>query len=148
MLNITITGDDRLSARFEAMPAKLVQALSRKMYLLTGMLRDYVIEDKLSGQVLNKRTGALQQSIQRDVETGASSVVGEVFSAGDVKYAAVHEFGATFKRAVTVAWGKPVKNPRDATFNYPERSFLRSSLGDKHDEVVQGLTDAVGEGSQ
>ena len=93
MLSVTVVGDKELIARFDAMPAKLHAALLRKVYELALKLEAKVKNDKLSGQVLNHKSGNLWRSIQNKVTDSATSVVGQVYSAGDVKYAAIHEFG-------------------------------------------------------
>lgn len=155
LLNIEILGDKAAIQRFAVLPTALRDALFQKMGILTGDLRNYVITDKLSGQVLNKITGQLQQSIQKDVESNGLSVTGIVFSAGDAKaYAGAQEYGAHIPERVPVkaqalSWitgGKRVFFARAAAFNLPERSYLRSSLKDKSDDIKDGLQDAVNEG--
>ena len=74
-------------------------------------------------------------------------------SSGDVKYAAIHEFGyvgvehvrAHIRRITSAAGKEIVQNVRefDRQMDMPERSFLRSSLAEMHDMITQGLQDAV-----
>jgi hypothetical protein len=52
-------------------------------------------------------------------------------------------------RMQTVAWGRPI-NPIEVSvrahsmrMNLPEKSFLRSSLADMHDEIIAALELAV-----
>src|SRR5262249_49952955 len=118
------------------------------------------VQDKLRGQVLNRRTGRLGQSIQQRVDSTAASVTGVVYSAGDVKYAAIHEIcghiagpgieAKTAKALMLGVGGKKVfakwVNWRGATM--PERSYMRTSLADMKDEIVQKMTAAVQEGTQ
>lgn len=153
-LNITLFGEKELEARFQRLPTALLEALLKKMNVITADLRNYIITDKLSGQVLNKRTGRLQQSIQRDVSSSDLAVTGKVFSAGDAKaYAGAHEFGAhiperTPVKAKALAFmvgGKQVFAMRAKAFNLPERSFLRSSLRDKAQEISGDLREAIQE---
>lgn len=159
MLNITVSGDKELIARIEAMPAAVHAALLRKVTVLALKLEAKIKTDKLSGQVLNVRSGALRRSISNAVEDSSTKITGRAFSSGDVKYAAIHEFG--FKGSETVkahtrvikqAFGKAIspKTVMVSAFtrqmNMPERSFMRTALADMQGEIVQGLTAAVAEG--
>ena len=142
------------------MPARIQSRLSQTVYELAEKLRSHVIQDKLAGQVLNHRSGRLQQSIQQKVDSNATSVTGTVYSAGDVKYAAIHEFGGQIpaheivaKNAQALAFmmgGKMVfaKRVNWPGATMPERSFMRSSLADMRDEIVQKMTQAVQEGAK
>ena len=143
MLSVQLIGDKELIARLSGMPSKLQAALVRKVSTLALQLEAKVKNDKLSGQVLNVKTGNLRRSIANEVQQSSDSVTGRVFSSGDVKYAAIHEFGGDIKKSVTMAWGKPVKNPKEFTFHYPERSYMRSSLTDMKDQITEGLHQAV-----
>ena len=157
MLNITVTGDRELISRLAAMPDKVHRSLLRKVTALALAL-EAKIKEKLSGNVLNVVTGALRRSIASAVEDTPTKVVGRDFSSGDVKYAAIHEFGgktgahdiiATKAQALAFMMGgkqvfaKSVHHPGS---NIPERSYMRSSLGDMRAEIVDGLKQAVRDG--
>ncbi|MCE9561890.1 MAG: hypothetical protein K8U57_07535 [Planctomycetes bacterium] len=160
MLSVTLVGDKELVARLEAMPDKLRAALLRKVTYLALRLENKVKTDKLSGQVLNHKSGRLWRSIQHSVASTPTSVTGKVYSAGDVKYAAIHEFGGTTKPhiieaksagSLAFAWNgkqaffKRVNHPGS---KIPERSYLRSSLADMRDEIVAGLEEAASQALQ
>lgn len=155
MLNVTLVGDRELIARLDAMPSRLQAALRRKVTELALKLEHKVKTGKLMGQVLNRRTGKLARSIQNKVEASSAGVIGKVYSSGDVKYAAIHEFGGKTpphviepKKAQALAF---VINGKQAFFrrvnhpgsNMPERSFLRSSLTEMRPAIVQGLHETV-----
>ncbi|MGH7192240.1 MAG: phage virion morphogenesis protein, partial [Candidatus Saccharimonadales bacterium] len=61
----------------------------------------------------------------------------------NVEYAGIHEYGKTFSRMVSEAYGRPMKNPHAVTFHYPERSFLRSSLHDLESSIREALRKAI-----
>ena len=157
MISITITGDRELIARLERMPARVHDALLRKVTKLDLEL-EAKVKEKLSGQVLNIVTGALRRSIHGTVEDGSTKVVGKVASSGDVKYAGIHEFGgrtpahdilpSKAKALAFVMGGKQVfaKIVHHPGSNMPERSYLRSSLSDMKDEIVSELQQAVVDG--
>lgn len=158
---LTVSVDDRaVQARLDSMPARIHARLKQTVYALAEKLRSHVIQDKLLGQVLNRRTGRLGQSIQQKVDSSVTSVTGTVYSAGDVKYAAIHEFGGQIPAHEIVArnanalafmmGGKQVfaKRVQWPGATMPERSFMRSSLADMRDEIVQKMTQAVREGAK
>lgn len=147
-------GDAEVIARLSTMPSSLRAVLRRRIWALTLKLQARV-QAKLSGQVLNVVTGALRRSIQSAVDETDRTVRGRVFSTGDVKYAAIHEFGGrtrahiiTPKKAEALSFmmggqrvfAKSVNHPGSVM---PERSFLRSSLRDMRDEIVREMTQGV-----
>jgi phage gpG-like protein len=155
MLAIRITGSEEVQRRFANMPAGVRAALRAKVFALTLMLEAHVKNDKLSGQVLNTVTGRLKRSIQSRVTEDESLITGSVFSSGDVPYAAIHEFGGktsphdivpvkakalAFMMNGKMVFAKIVHHPGSVM---PERSYLRSSLDDMHDRIVNELTQAV-----
>jgi phage gpG-like protein len=157
----TIQVDSRaVTARLESMPARIHARLEQTVYALAERLRSHVIQDKLLGQVLNRRTGRLGQSIQQKVDSTATGITGTVYSAGDVKYAAIHEFGGHIpgheivaRNAQALAFmmgGKQVfaKRVNWPGATMPERSFMRSSLADMRDEIVEKMTQAVQDGAK
>ncbi len=158
MMTVTLVGDRQLVTTLQAMPQKVTASLNKEALFLSNQLRNYIITRKLSGQVLNKRTGNLQRSIKQRVETNPGiSVHGYAFSSGDVKYTAIHEFGFSGSQKVkehvrTMAFGKTVAPFMVPSFTrnvkMPERSFMRSSLKDLTPEIIKGFTRAVMEGAK
>jgi phage gpG-like protein len=164
MLKVQLIGDDALIAKFDAMPAKVRQALKAKVTAL-AIEMDSKVVDKLSGPVLNRKTGALARSINWLVEDQGQAVIGKVRSSGDVKYAAIHEFGGVIHHpggtAYIIESGQAVwiSNAKAATMEnvrrtaphditMPERSYMRSTLADMKDEIEEGLREAVHQGVQ
>lgn len=158
MFTIGLTGDQAVIARFTAMPAKLQSALYKKITILSLLIERKVKMQKLSGQVLNVRTGRLRRSIFRRVAMEIGRVMGIVGSSGDVPYAGIHEFGGQTKAHVIEAKkadvlafmqnGKMVfrKRVNHPGSKMPERSFLRSTLGEERTTITTGLKQAVVEG--
>jgi phage gpG-like protein len=155
MLSVTIDNADVLAARFDALPAQVQAALAAKAASLAAALKSHVTDDKLSGQVLHIRTGALRASIGSTVTVDDDGVIASVFSSGDVKYAAIQEYGGhtaphdiipnkaqalTFLAGGQQVFAKLVHHPGSAI---PERSYLRSSLADMADEIASELKAAV-----
>lgn len=161
LLNITLTGDRELMAKLDRMPLAVHQSLKLKITMLTLKLEKHVKANKLNGQVLNRISGRLARSIASKVVDTPESIVGSVFSSGDVKYAAIHEFGGQTaphlivpKKANMLAFtGKSGNQVFARQVNHPgskmpKRSFLRSALTDMSAEIQRGMKEAVIKGAQ
>lgn len=157
MFALALDGLEETSARLDGYPAALQAALAAKADELAAALADLVKNDKLSGGVLNTRSGALGNSIAASVTADADGVLASVGSEGDVKYAAIQEYGGkTSAHEILPAKGnvlafvvgdaphfaRRVEHPGSAI---PERSYLRSALDDMKDEIVAALADAASE---
>jgi phage gpG-like protein len=133
----------------------MLASFAAKSSLLTAALVDKVKNDKLSGGVLNARSGALRDSIVGDVALGADSVSASVGSTGDVKYAAIQEYGGktaaheilpdkaralAFFVGGALRFARRVEHPGSTI---PERSYLRSSLDEMSPEIVASLGQSV-----
>jgi phage gpG-like protein len=141
IFNVTLLGADEVIAALEQVPGAVRSSLERAVEELAIRLRQHIKGDKLEGQVLHHRSGALTSSIMQESPIiEGSSVIGKVYSTGDVKYAAVHEYGLTVSKVSKL--GKPF------TVTYPERSFMRSSLEDMRNDISTALRDAVMAGLQ
>jgi len=155
MLTVQITGADALSERLHAAPAAIQSALRTKAADLAERLRRHVADDKLSGQVLQSRSGLLRASIAAEVDDQAGQVIARVFSAGDVKYAAIQEYGGhtaphdivpdKAKALAFLVHGAPVfaKVVHHPGSQIPARSYLRSSLADMGDQIITDFTAAA-----
>lgn len=121
-----------------------------------------IVKGKLSGPVLNVRTGTLRRSINERIESDDKGITAYVGSfAGYTTpgnkpqeaagYARIHEFGGTFgvpaHERLTKDQGdrglkagfKLIEYVKAHTVTYPERSFLRSSLRENRDMINQEI---------
>ncbi len=157
MFAVELDGLDEASARLDAYPAALGAALAAKAAELAAALADLVRNDKLAGAVLNARSGALRASIVADVSVDRDGVRASVGSNGDVKYAAIQEFGGktaaheilpakaqalAFVVGGALRFARRVEHPGSLI---PERSYLRSSLDEMSGEIVAALAEAAAE---
>lgn len=137
-------GPADLGIHSTAMQKGIFIAITRLTIKLQGMVKS----EKLSGQVLNVRTGNLRRSINQKVEDDAQ--LGPIGTVGtNEKYARPHEMGfqgeaqiREHMRTIKMAWGRPLSEPVVAVvrahtkqMNLPARSFLRSALDDIRPEV-------------
>ncbi|MGH6823744.1 MAG: hypothetical protein ACREC4_09705 [Methylocella sp.] len=112
------------------------------------------IQQKLSGEVLESRSGALAASVISSIENDGSSTSVSISSTG-VPYAAIQEFGgktaahdivAVKAKALSFSIGggqmfaKSVHHPGSTI---PARSYLGSSLAEMRDEIGSGFKQAV-----
>lgn len=153
---LALSLQDRTSAPLAALPERLQAALSAKADELADALTAKV-QQKLAGEALNPRTGALARSIVSTIEETATGVAVTIASNGDVKYAAIHEFGGVIPphqivpdkaRALAFAVdGKQVfaRRVNLPAVTMPERSYLRSSLAEMAEEIRERLSGALAE---
>jgi phage gpG-like protein len=145
---------DGAIAAFADLPARLRSALLAKSMQLAAELAAR-IQQKLSGEALQSRSGALARSIVTTIEEDAVGVSVDIATNGDVKYAAIHEFGGVIppheivpdkaKALAFVVGGKQVFATRVnlPAVTMPERSYLRASLSEMEDEIRKALSEAV-----
>jgi len=154
MLEIELV--DSCSAALAAMPERIRDALLAKASGLAAALQVRV-QQKLAGEVLQSRTGALAANIVATVDDTPQTIAVRLAVAGDVKYAAIHEFGGTIpphqivpdkaKALAFLIGGKQafaarVQIPAVAM---PARSYMRASLDEMADAIREELSEAVGE---
>src|SRR3984885_4606552 len=156
MFALEVRGLDETSARFDAYPAALRDALGAKATELATALAD-LVKNELSGAVLNTSSGALRGSIAAGVTADSDGVLASVGSEGDVKYAAIQEYGGktsaheilpvkgdvfAFVSGDGQRFARRIEHPGSVI---PERSYLRSSLEDMKDEILAALASTAAE---
>jgi phage gpG-like protein len=112
------------------------------------------IEQKLSGEKLQARSGALAASIQSSTEDDGSAASIVASSIG-IPYAAIQEFGGTTAAHDIVAvkakalafdagggrvFARRVHHPGSTI---PARSYIGESFAEMSDEIIAGLKQAV-----
>jgi phage gpG-like protein len=140
--------------RLRELPDAANVGLARTIAKLGIALQSDVQQDKLSGQVLNVRSGVLKSSIGVEIDKSAIGITATVFT--DLDYAAVQEYG--FSGAVNVraslrlirrAFGRPIAaktisvRAHSRWMDLPERSFLRWALDDMAPDISAGVKNAL-----
>lgn len=146
-------------SREQSIYSRVRKEVARQTYALES-----TVKQKLSGEVLNVKTGRLRRSVFATVNDTGESVTGVVSSAGDVRYGKIHEYGGVIHHpggtpywydnsigavhfvsnatAARVSSGEfPRTRPHD--IHIPERSFMRSSLRQRAALIEAGLKEAV-----
>jgi len=157
MFAVELNGLEETRVRLEGLPAALAAALSAKASELASALADRVKTDKLAGGVLAAQSGALQASIVAEVSVDGDGVVASIGSSGDVKYAAIQEYGGrtaaheilpikaqalAFMAGGGMRFARKVEHPGSLI---PGRSYLRSSLEEMRDDISAALSGATSE---
>ena len=150
MITASVTGGEGVGE----LPQALAERLSQEIERLGGVLRER-IERKLSGEVLQRRSGRLLGSITVEAERvglGASVTIGS-----DAPYAAIHEYGGTIPartmlpqsaRALAFPWHgqqRFFKRVQLPAVTMPERSFMRSALDETLPEIRAAIEAAAAE---
>jgi phage gpG-like protein len=149
----------RAMAKLAALPGEVRSGVRETMQAeLLELLA--TVQAKLSGGVLNARSGNLRDSIQAEMSEDDSSVAARVFSDGSVPYARIQEYGGRIEvpemapvnaKALAFAWhGRMVFAKRTAahTVTIPERSYLRSSLSEFANSFVDGIRKVAAEAAR
>jgi phage gpG-like protein len=155
MLSVTLRGGEALAARLDGLPGAVRAAIAAKSAGLADQLLA-LARRKAGGEVLRPRSGALAASIC----LGGPAVEGErvvtrIYSGGDLKYAAIQEYGGATsphdilpsraKALAFVAGGGEVfativHHPGS---RIPERSYLRASLAEMAQVIDSQIKSAV-----
>ncbi|HEV2097760.1 MAG TPA: HK97 gp10 family phage protein [Stellaceae bacterium] len=156
MISADLLGSEPALERLRALPAATTTGLARASAKLGINLQSNVQQNKLSGQVLNTRSGALKSSIGVAIDQGGTTVTATVFS--NLDYAAAQEYGFSGTvnvraslRLIKEAFGRPIAaktfgvGAYSRRMNLPERSFLRSALDDMAPDISAGVQDALSE---
>ena len=147
----------RVILKFERLPVAMRTQLRGETISLTKQLAAKV-RDNLSGRVLNKRSGALFNSIRNEMVENPLTLYGRVYvdpGSPAAAYAAAHEYGVTTRphvilprnaRVLSFIWGG--KRVFFAKVNHPgskipERSYMRSALEDMRATIIERLTAAA-----
>lgn len=128
MIEVSVPSSDKLRQSLDMSQARLLMALKAEIKKIGYDLSAKIKGEKLSGQVLNVRSGRLRRSINAkfsETATGIDATVGT-----NVEYGRVHEFGfkGTVKVREFVRKNKVRVRAHTRRVNLPERSFLRSTF--------------------
>jgi phage gpG-like protein len=156
---ITVQVDaSKVILRFDRMPLALRTAIRGETISLTQALAARVREN-LSGRVLNRRTGALYNSVKSELVENPSTVYGRVYvdpGSPAAKYAGIHEYGGIINHPGSdkfQAWQEGgawvyTHKTRPHQIPIPQRSYMRSALEEMREQIVARLTAAAQRATQ
>jgi phage gpG-like protein len=156
VISAELLGDGLALDRLRALPDAANAGLARAFAKLGIALQGNVQQDKLSGEVLKVRSGALKSSIDVQIDKSAAGVTATVFS--DLDYAAAQEYGFSGTvnvraslRLIKQAFGRPIATKavsvraHSRQMNLPARSFLQSALDNMAPNISADVEDALRE---
>lgn len=154
MISASLVGDSTVLDRLRQIPEVARQGVARAVAQLGIDLQNNVQQNKLSGEVLRVRSGTLRQSIMLQTDQSGTALTATVWS--NLDYAAAQEYGFSGTvsiraalRQIKEAFGRPIAaktvsvRPYRRRMDLPERSFLRSALGDMTPDISAGIEDAL-----
>ena len=133
---------------------KFMRAVETKMGALFDRLQTKIVNRKLGGEVLNRRSGLLAESVSDpEVVTEGTTVTGTLTAAGgDAFYGQVHERGGAGVYSIRVVdkaalrmmiEGKEVFRKMVTHAPLPQRAWFDPSVEEMKNEFVEGLREAV-----
>lgn len=144
MIRMALVGNpnrmpDKIKGMVTGFRKEAYQSMSRLVMELTRKVK----QDKLSGQVLNNRTGRLRRSIHPEVQATGRSLFGRVGT--NVIYAAIHEYGGDIYPKTAKALRFQIGDRWITTqhVKMPERSFLRTALAEMEPAILAEFSQAV-----
>lgn len=136
--------------RFSRLPGNIVSALVPALDKIGIDLVTYIVRDKLSGQVLHRRSGTLSNAITHTApEVTGTSVGTKVGVFSGVPYARPLEYGAEIPpvsgplMVFSAKDGSTVFTRKRKGFTLREYAYLRGSLADQRDHIVEQISAAV-----
>jgi len=155
--SISVVGDTDIAAKFMSAPSSVNELINLRFQELGQYLQNYVQEQKLSGQSLNRGTGELADSITFDVQDTGSGAVLNIGPKG-VPYAAIQERGGTTSAheilpnkvsALHFFWGgkevffKVVNHPGS---RIKATGYMRDTLTENQAYIRNTIANAVNQG--
>lgn len=153
LLPVRVEGLEDVVGKFRAAPSNVKQAVRRAIEESAVQVTARA-KDKLTDDVLNVRTGRLRRSVHY-VMSGSDDAPQAAIGT-NVEYAGIHEFGGqTRAHAIEALNAKALMFQKDGRTIFatrvdhpgsriPERSYLRSSLGELFGQIRANIDNAVG----
>ena len=149
---IEFTGDLSQALAFDE--NKFMHAVETKMAWLFDKLQTKIVNQKLGGEVLNRRSGLLAESVSDpEVVTEGTTVTGSLTAAGgNAFYGQIHEKGGSRIYGIRVVdkkalrmmiEGKEVFRKMVTHAPLPQRAWFDPAVEEMKNEFVEGLREAV-----
>lgn len=149
-VEVKVLNPGDVEAFLEDRGERVVAAIRAQMGLAELDLLAYIKDEKLSGQVLNQRTGNLKNSGFIETGESAGTVTGFVGFGRTVPYAAAQNYGAYIpevsgKLMVFEVGAQTIFTMRRRAFDLPARNFMESSLEERTPAITEGFRKAIAE---
>lgn len=157
MITIRLDNWGRLVSQLGQLPVDVLQRVALSIVVSAQAVKS-LMQEKLSGGVLQTRTGRLKSSIRIRTRSSRTRFTARIGTR--VKYAAIHEYGGTepaheirakkakalaYFRGGELAFATAVQFPGA---KMPERSFARSALNELAPEIIAAIEHAAQESAE
>jgi len=155
--SVRLQGSDELVQRMRTLPERARDSILLQMKAQAAEI-SAAIKEKLSGPVLNAKTGRLRSGVYARVYPSDKKITLSVGVRGDVPYAAIHEYGGktraheilpTKGRALkflgeqgAAQYASKVDHPGS---RMPERSYVRSTVDEQLGDIESAIEDKMEE---
>jgi phage gpG-like protein len=148
MITVRMEGLDRLTVSMIETGEKITTTVKGSLLRTVIKLQRYIVTKKLQGgSPLHHRTGNLQRATvyTEPVQNSDGSIVVTVGTSNLAPYGRVHEFGGQFTIREHLRTSKNGKSftVRAHLANFPERSYLRSSLAENKAQIQKDMEEAI-----
>lgn len=156
MITANVSQVARLSADFSRANREGRLRILNETQRIAFDLVGYIKRSKLQGQVLHHRSGNLSSRVTQRTEVRNDTIYSLVGVFSGVPYARIHEYGSraqqsvkAHQRTIKTVFGRDIDpitvevSGFTRQMNMPERSYLRSSLSDKREEILGRLSRAA-----
>lgn len=151
------TGSEQVMVHLGAIPANVRIKVTAAVNRSAIETQNHITRDKLSGSVLNVRTGNLRRSVHTSPATDSGDQISASVGFGhEAFYGRFHEYGVAHSWQIIPSRAKVLRfEGRDGIVHFArsvthpglrERSFMRTGLQDQAPRIVSNLRAAVGEG--
>lgn len=157
-----VTGGPETGQRIRTLADAIIAELRQGTYNSALAVKERA-QEKVSGPVLKAPSGALKGSINVQQHFEGQSILATVgVNLGSIPYARIHEYGGVIdhpggtayfmgkdgvaqfiSNAAAAASGKNYARTKPHKITIPERSYLRSSLHELHDDILKELRNGV-----
>jgi len=125
----SVTGDKELILYIGQISNTVEENITREIISILAFLKDYVRDQKLSGQALNIKSGNLRNSVADSIESARDQIIGTLSASGvsdrGFPYGYVHEYNL----------GHYV--------NDKDHSYMRSSLKENEEMIMSRINNAI-----
>jgi hypothetical protein len=144
----------RLLVKLQGMSPRLVSVLGVKLQKLMFILQSKIVSEKLSGQILHRRSGTLAGSVHTlpVTTTGNTISSGVASSSGAAFYGKIHEQGGSRAYQILAVKARALQFIQGSKTRYAasvmrpplrQRAFMRPSLEESaqtiHDELQRAI---------
>lgn len=155
---IKMTGDREIADYLQSLPSVVRDKITRKWEDMASRVSQRM-KEKVSGEVLNVRTGRLRNSLYARVYVGTEKVTLSFGSRWDVPYASIHEYGGMINHPgvpETQGGVMPMRDKRGViqkfsksvlphTIWMPKRSYIKSTRDEMVPSINAALRQAINE---